>query len=367
MNYPKVSIVVIAYNEARMLPSCLDALMQLEYPRERLEIIVVDNNSTDKTGEIVKRYPVQYIFEAKQGRATARNSGIRASSGTLVAFIDADCIAHPHWLKRIAGGFTGGATAGCGGIIASHKLDTPLEKYMDRVLCVQNSAISGEVLFLPFIITCNSIFRKDALEKVNMFDEALSFIDDIDISWRLLFQGYRFNFIPDAIVWHRHRANLAGFCERIFRYGAIQAFMVKRYSQILGITRLLKPVFPRVPSIPLSALFTLFFVKLPYYAGEIYGRRFFHSVDKKNLIPLKNTDRVIYWRRGDFTNIFNAKTAAFYSLDGAGARAFELLMEGKNEMDIVNTIADEFDADAKDIKEDFLKLVEDLRQNGILQ
>jgi hypothetical protein len=90
---PAVSIVVPVYNRAGEIGDCLEALLAQNYPTYRLEIIIVDDGSTDGTAEVVSRYPVRLIKQPQnRGQSAARNAGVRAAQGEIVAYIDSDCI-----------------------------------------------------------------------------------------------------------------------------------------------------------------------------------------------------------------------------------------------------------------------------------
>lgn len=366
MDYPKVSVIVIAHNEEEMLPLCLESLIQLDYPKSQLEIIVVDNKSTDRTRDIIKSYPVLYVAEEKKGRNLARNTGIRASSGTLIAFTDADCIVCKEWLKNMIKGFDDDDIGGCGGAIASHKLRTSLDRCMDLILCVQELAIKGYAFFLPFIITCNSIFRREALDKIDLFDETVYFGEDIDISWRLLLRGYRFEYLPDAVVWHRHRSTIASLCERIFRYGITQASLLRRYSNLIRIRLFLKPYYPQLKSKEFMAFFILFLVRLLYFSGVIYDKVFPMPINKIDPSTLSFVGGVIWWKNNDLINLFKISTGTYYTLEGVGARMYELLKKGGDPEGIICMIADEYDVNTEEAKKDFLSLTKELRHAGLL-
>ena len=100
-NKLRISVVIITFNRAGMLGDTLFSL----YQQQRLpeEVVVVDNNSTDATKEVVLgfngRLNIRYVFEATQGVAVARNTGIKNSTGEIIAFIDDDCIADKEWLR----------------------------------------------------------------------------------------------------------------------------------------------------------------------------------------------------------------------------------------------------------------------------
>src|SRR5579862_2632146 len=96
------SVVVPFYNAERTIEKCIHALMAQSYPADRYEILMVDNNSTDTSANIVRSYPaVHYLKEGKQGSYAARNNGIAAAKGTVVAFTDPDCVPREDWLEQI--------------------------------------------------------------------------------------------------------------------------------------------------------------------------------------------------------------------------------------------------------------------------
>lgn len=98
----KASIVVPLFNAEAYLERCLRALLAQDYPHERYEIVVVDNNSTDRTAQIVRRHPrITLAAEAKQGSYAARNHGTRLATGDVIVFTDPDCEPDPGWLSAL--------------------------------------------------------------------------------------------------------------------------------------------------------------------------------------------------------------------------------------------------------------------------
>lgn len=95
-----VSVIVPVYNREELLPNCLASLVAQDYPR--LEIIVIDDGSTDRTAEVARRYPVKVIsLDENQGAAIARNEGANAATGDYLAFTDSDCVAPPDWVSKM--------------------------------------------------------------------------------------------------------------------------------------------------------------------------------------------------------------------------------------------------------------------------
>jgi len=100
----EISIVIPAYNAQKTIARALGGCLNQQYPHP-YEMIVVDDGSTDSTGEVVKTYPVQYIFQENAGPAKARNTGWKAATGRVICFTDYDCIPHADWVSTLLDGF----------------------------------------------------------------------------------------------------------------------------------------------------------------------------------------------------------------------------------------------------------------------
>lgn len=101
MENPFVSIVIPACNEGKTIGACLDSLARQNYPKDKYEIIVVDNNSTDNTAEVARSFNTTVVEEKRQGLVFSRRRGIAVSQGGIIAFLDADSLAQPLWLKKM--------------------------------------------------------------------------------------------------------------------------------------------------------------------------------------------------------------------------------------------------------------------------
>ncbi len=110
LTHPQLSIVVCTYNRATLLADCLQSLVDQTLPPDKFEVILVDNNSSDGTADLVRawqeKYPfIHYVHENKQGLSHARNAGWQGASGEFVAFADDDIQADPNWAERILAAF----------------------------------------------------------------------------------------------------------------------------------------------------------------------------------------------------------------------------------------------------------------------
>ena len=112
---PHVSLIVAIYNAAATLRDCLESLLQLDYPRSHLEVLCVDNASTDDTPRILEGYGDRFriLREEKRGPAAARNAGLRRTVGEVVALTDSDCVVDPNWLGHLVGPLRDSASRGC--------------------------------------------------------------------------------------------------------------------------------------------------------------------------------------------------------------------------------------------------------------
>ena len=224
------------YNGAATIDRCIESILSLDYPEERLEIIVVDNDSRDNTAEIVQKYPVKLLSEKKRGAAAARNKGWRNASHDLVAFTDADCVVDKKWLSCLVAGFTDSKTGGCGGKVMPAPPRNIIEEYIiHKDILSQERALMDEPISPPFIVTANAIYSKDALEAIDGFDETMIFpAEDADLSWRMQWKGYSLEYVPEAVVVHYHRSDLVGLLKQVRLYGAGSAALFARHRERFG-------------------------------------------------------------------------------------------------------------------------------------
>ncbi len=218
-----VDIVVPAYNACETIGLCIESLLAQDYPREKYGIIIVDNNSTDNTAEIIRKYPVTYMFEPKQSRSRARNTGIRHSHAPVIAFTDSDCVADKHWLKEGLNPFRDTKVGATGGTVRAYNPQSYIERYQDRINIVnQQETISPSKVKnrCATIATSNAFFRKDALEQAGLFNESLHSAEDYDISLRIQRKtSYIFVYTPDAMIYHKHSSTITQLCRQYYRYG----------------------------------------------------------------------------------------------------------------------------------------------------
>jgi len=230
-HFPKVSVVVASYNGAATLNVCLESLEQLNYPN--YEVILVDDGSTDTTLQIAARHPTVRFFHhpANLGLSTARNTGIAAATGEIVAFTDADCRVDEDWLYYLAGDLWNSDFAGIGG----HNFLPPDDSSVAAAVLVSPGGPAHVMLTdrqAEHIPGCNMAFYKWALEEVGGFDPVFRKAgDDVDLCWRLQQRGYKIAFSPAGFVWHYRRSTPGAYLEQQRGYGEAEALLVRKHPE----------------------------------------------------------------------------------------------------------------------------------------
>jgi GT2 family glycosyltransferase len=227
--WPRVSVVVCTYNGARTLRDCLEGLARLAYPD--YEVIVVDDGSTDATATIARTYDCRLIRTQQRGLASARNTGLAAATGEIVAYIDDDAYPDQHWLTYLAAAFLSTSHAGVGGPNIAPSGDGPIAE------CVAH-APGGPVHVLvtdreaEHIPGCNMAFRKACLEVIGGFDPQFRTAgDDVDVCWRLQERGWTLGFHPTAMVWHHRRNSIRAYWRQQIGYGRAEAMLERKWPE----------------------------------------------------------------------------------------------------------------------------------------
>lgn len=222
---PTVSVIVPVKNGAAKIKDLLDSLMQVNYNRDKLEIIVVDGNSTDDTREIVSQYKVKLLTEEGPGLNAARNTGIKYSRGEIIAFTDYDCVVSKNWIEKIVENFQDPHVGCVGGTILGYSNDF-FSLYCDESLVpVLRIFKKREVVDtikppLNYPAGCNFALKREAIKKVGVFDERIRYgFDEIELIERICGSGCKMVLDPEILVRHKHRSSLSEILKQTFRYG----------------------------------------------------------------------------------------------------------------------------------------------------
>jgi len=225
--WPRISVVVCSYNGARTIAETLTALEELEYPN--YEIIVIDDGSTDQTSDIASKHNVRLIRTKNSGLSVARNQGLYAATGEIIAYIDDDAYPDPYWLSYLAAAFRRREHAGIGGP------NIPVPDDGALADCVAN-APGGPIHVLlsddvaEHIPGCNMAYRREKLLAIGGFDPRFRVAgDDVDICWRLQDRGWTLGFTPTAVVWHHRRSSIKTYLKQQRGYARAEALLADKW------------------------------------------------------------------------------------------------------------------------------------------
>jgi glycosyltransferase involved in cell wall biosynthesis len=225
--WPRVSVVVCAHNGERLLEPCLRSLLRCDYPE--LEVLVCDDGSTDGTLAVAERFPFRVLRLPWSGLSSTRNAGIGASTGEIVAFLDADAQCHPEWPYHLALSLESEDVAATGG----PNLPVPEARFLERAVAASPGG-PVEVLVradrAEHVPGCNMAFRRDALEAIGGFDPVYTTAgDDVDVCWKLLDRGHEIAFAPAAQVRHHRRDTVRGYLRQQRGYGRAERVLASAH------------------------------------------------------------------------------------------------------------------------------------------
>jgi len=256
-----ITVILCTYNRCQILPNALSSVAASNLPESvGWEVLVVDNNSSDQTRDVVeefcRRYPgrFRYLFEPQPGKSHALNAGIREARGDVLAFMDDDVTVDPTWLQNLTADLEDGEWAGAGGRVLLEgtfssprwlALDGPYSLGHTLFAHFDKGAYACELTEAPF--GTNMAFRKEMFEKYGAFRTDMgpspgSEIrhEDAEFGHRLLTAGERLRYEPSAVVYHpapEHRIQKDYFLKWWFDFGRASVREWGRGPSVLGIPR----------------------------------------------------------------------------------------------------------------------------------
>jgi glycosyltransferase involved in cell wall biosynthesis len=229
---PGVSFVVPVHNGAACIRKTLESIYAQADGRP-FEVIVVDDRSSDESSSLLQRlqtiWPFRIIEGPGRGAAAAMNIGIRAARYPLIAQVDQDVVLGRGWLARLLSEFTAPDVGAVQGYYATDPAATLVARVMGFDLEQRYAAIGGAET--EHVCTGNSVYRLDALQRVGLFDEALGYGSDNDMSYRLREAGYRLRFCRTARSLHRWRDGFVGYCVQQYGFGYGRLDVVAKYPR----------------------------------------------------------------------------------------------------------------------------------------
>jgi len=223
---PFITVVIITRNRANILGDCLKSLVEQDLPKDRYELVVVDDGSADRTPEVVKSFQsntglpvVRYVFQSHQGVNAARNAGIKNASGQFVFFLDDDVLVLPDYLKRVWNLITKAPEFdGVGGPLRDRG-GSKLHTCGNCSLANTDAPGANAKGLVSSLIGGNMALKAAAFKQAGLFDPAISGRGD-ETEWFHRARGLKFFYDPALWVWHRRdNFNLRKLCRHSFVQG----------------------------------------------------------------------------------------------------------------------------------------------------
>jgi len=242
-SHPFFSVIVPTYERARQVAFCLRALACQNYPRDRFEVLVVDDGSTTSpkgsVDAFVGQLNVRLLAQPHSGPAAARNYGARHAMGTFLAFTDDDCAPAPSWLQALATRFATAPDCAIGGRTLNALPNNPYSTGSQLLVDYLYTYYNADPDRARFLASNNLALSVERFHAVGGFD-ALWFraaAEDREFCDRWLYYGYRLMYAPEVLVHHAHALTFRTFWRQHFNYGR-GAFYFHRQRACRGQTHL---------------------------------------------------------------------------------------------------------------------------------
>lgn len=242
----KVSIVIPTKNEAKYLPRVIDSLLNQDYPREDMEILIVDGMSTDHTRETIEQYRMKFRFirlidNPQVYTVFAFNTGIKNAIGDVIFFVGAHTEYSPNYVSTVVKYIKEGK-AECVGSVArtlpgdNTLLAASIALVLSSPFGVGNSymRIGQKAIRYADTASCSG-YMKQVFEKIGVFNEKLIYSQDIEFNLRLRKAGMRILLVPDILSYYYARPDFLSFCKHNFRNG-LWSILPFKYSSITPIS-----------------------------------------------------------------------------------------------------------------------------------
>lgn len=221
--FPSFTVIVPTFERPTPLSGCLEALAGLDYPPERLEVIVVDDGSAETPESVLApfrdRLDLTLLVQPHAGQSTARNAAAARAQGTFLAFTDDDCRPAASWLRALAARFAAHPDRAVGGRTINAFPANPYCVTSQAILDIVYGYYNADPERAQFFASNNLAVPADPLREIGGFHSAFSTSEDREFCARWLDGGRAMTYAPEAVVTHAPSLSFTGFCRQHFTYG----------------------------------------------------------------------------------------------------------------------------------------------------
>src|SRR5882757_11067209 len=222
------SIIIPTFNGASRIGNCLESLVKQTAGRN-VEILVVDDGSTDNTANVVRGYSsVRLVSQANAGPASARNRGALEAKGKILLFTDDDCVPMPDWLQAMLGPFQDPDVVGAKGVYRTHQKS--LAARFVQIEYEDKYRLMAGLSSIDFIDTYSAGFRRDRFLEMTGYDTSfpVACAEDVELSYRMSARGWTMKFVPAAIVYHTHPDTLLRYLKKKYKFAFWRMLAVRK-------------------------------------------------------------------------------------------------------------------------------------------
>lgn len=233
----RITIVIPTFNSVGKLARALESIERIDYPSDECEVIIIDDGSTDNTGDCVarmageSRFNLRYVYQENRGPAAARNAGIRQAAGDYILIIDSDCYVDRGILTRYLAHYPDEGLGGVGGDVLPDSVNI-IARYLDYIGAWRPGLSHGDIIYL---VTANAFFLKQAIVDAGYFDEEFRLPggEEPELCHRMRKKGYHFKYDKNAVVVHSHRTSIKMMAKMFITHGKGYAIFIRKWPDAL--------------------------------------------------------------------------------------------------------------------------------------
>ena len=215
VSLPKISIIIATLNNEQTIDECLKAVFELNYPKDFLEVIVVDGGSKDATVKIAEKYPVK-VVSALLNAPAAYNCAIKIASNAVLGFVDSDAKVEKEWLNKLLVYLGDPQVAGASGGIETWNTENAWARSIGYDMKNRYARLKK---YATRIATMNLLLKRSVIEEAGGFDERLPSQYDTDFGYRITNKGYKIIFDSNAKCYHFNRSTVSAYFKQQLQYG----------------------------------------------------------------------------------------------------------------------------------------------------